>query len=255
VGALSAPAAEPSAPDTWQRRDLQKFETIEPGGRVAIVNPLGNIYARFGGYEDRVEVLATLQERVDAPAGLDVALTRTQDGLDVNVSAGGVTVTTAGSVPPGRVDLVTFIPEGAVLDARTEAGRIEIKGLRGDVVASSVKGDIWIRSVRGRVRAKTARGDVSVALETGVTALSQDFTTETGDIEIELWEDADMSVDLATSGEISTDFSIEIDHHPFEEPGKHGTAVVGKGGPELRLRSKRGRIRLLRLQRNFKPGN
>ena len=44
-----------------------------------------------------------------------------------------------------------------------------------------------------------------------------------------------MTVSIATSGEISTDFSIEIEHRPFEEPGK------------------RGRVRLLRLQRQFHP--
>jgi hypothetical protein len=81
------------------------------------------------------------------------------------------------------------------------------------------------------------------------------MTTETGEIEVYLWEDADLDVRIATSGEISTDFSIDIEHRRFEEPGKHAVATVGKGGAELALRSKRGPVRLLRLQKYFKPND
>ena len=50
-----------------------------------------------------------------------------------------------------------------------------------------------------------------------------------------------------------TDFSIDIEHRRFEEPGKIAVATVGKGGPGLDLSSKRGPILLLRLPRHFKP--
>jgi hypothetical protein len=62
-----------------------------------------------------------------------------------------------------------------------------------------------------------------------------------------------MKVAIATSGEISTDFSLTIDHRRFEEPGKQAVAIIGDGGPQLSLYSKRGRVRLLRLPRHFKP--
>jgi hypothetical protein len=90
-------------------------------------------------------------------------------------------------------------------------------------------------------------------LENGVTAEAQQLSTITGDIEVYLWEDAGMEVDIKTSGEISTDFSIAVEHRRFEEPGKHATAIVGGGGPGLSLYSKRGRVKLLRLQKDFKP--
>ncbi len=237
--------ANPGLSDgSWLKETSEWLETIEAGGRVRVVNPTGNIYARFGGYDNVVEVLATIQ-RPEGSTGRDVSVARSGAGLDLTVSGKA----------SGRVDLVIFVPLGATLDARTQDGRIEIKGLRGDVIASSIKGDIWIRSVEGRVQAKTARGEISAALATGVTPKRQDFTTVTGDIEIYLREDANMRVTLATSGEISTDFSMQIEHRRFEEPGKHAVAVVGRGGPELFLSSKRGRIRLLRLQKGFKPGD
>ena len=130
---------------------------------------------------------------------------------------------------------------------------IEAKGLQSDFVAVSEKGDIRFRSIKGKVSAKTSRGSISAALENSVTEEAQQFSTITGDIEVYLWEDADMSVKIKTSGEISTDFTIGIEHHRFQEPGKHATAKVGEGGPGLSLYSKRGRIKLLRLQKDFKP--
>mgnify|MGYP001064198187 CR=1 FL=1 len=60
------------------------------------------------------------------------------------------------------------------------------------------------------------------------------------------------AADCRTSGEISTDFSLQVERNRFEEPGKHALAVIGKGGPELSLASKRGNIHLLWLPRHFK---
>lgn len=247
---VALPAGAAEADETWQKESAQWFEKIEPGGRVRVVNPLGDIRARFGGYEDRVEILATLQYTDQQTSVPEVTLKRVGTGLDVST-----TWTEGEGAGKGRVDLVVFVPQGATLDARTEDGLLEAKGLKGDLIASSIKGEIRTRSIRGRVNAKSARGAISAALESGVTEQPQSITTETGDIEVYLWEDADMQVRLATSGEISTDFSIEIEHRRFEEPGKHGRATIGDGGPQLVLESKRGRVRLLRQQRDFDPKN
>lgn len=242
-----ARAEDPPSETAWKKESAQWFETIRPGATVRIVNPTGGIYARFGGYENRVELISTTQRREPDP-GPVVSSSPTESGLDVVVRPGPAPE--PGSAP-GRVDLVVFVPLGARLDAQTDHDQIQVKGMRGDVNASSGTGDIWIRSVAGSVDAKSARGDISVVLETGVTHETQDLTTETGDIEVYLWEDADMAVRLATSGEISTDFSLQIEHRRNEEPGKRAVAVVGDGGPELVVSSKRGHVSLLRLQKTI----
>jgi len=253
---LSSAAESPQVKDSWTKNTYQWFEQIEPGGQVTVDNPYGNIYARFGGYENQVETLATVQRlETDLPE-LEVVFRHVDGGLEVTVAPAGAAEAQGAPEPRktrDRVDLVLFVPQGASLHARTEADRIEVKGLEGDLVAESEKGDIWVRKIKGNVQARTERGQISAMLETGVTAAPQKFSTVTGEIEVHLWEDADMNVTIATSGEISTDFSIRIEHHRFEEPGKHAVAVVGKGGPELSLYSKRGRVRLLRLPRHFKP--
>jgi hypothetical protein len=210
------------------------------------VNPFGNVYARFGGYEDEVEIVGTFQRLETDRPELRVALSREADGLSVTV---GPAIETR-----DRVDLVVFVPKGATLDARTVNGSIETEKVQGNVVADSVKGNIRIRAVKGRVSARTARGSITAALENDVTTEPQELTTETGDIEVYLWEDASMSVRVATSGLIGTDYSIEVEHRPLEEPNKHASAVVGHGGPRLSLQSKEGQISLRRLQRGFAHG-
>jgi hypothetical protein len=245
---MSLPHAADEAGESWNKESAQWLEKIEPGGRVRVVNLLGDIRARFGGYEDQVEILATLQFTDQQTSVPEVTLDRVDGGLDVSTRW-----STGDGAGRGRVDLVVFVPQGATLDARTEDGLVEAKGLKGDLIASSLQGEIRIRSTRGRVNAKSSRGAISTLLETGATEQTQSISTETGEIEVYLWEDASMQVQLATSGEISTDFSIEIEHRRFEEPGKFGRATIGEGGPKLVLESKRGRVRLLRQQRDFDP--
>jgi hypothetical protein len=238
-----------SAEDSWKKETIQEFASIEAGGTVRVDNPHGNIYARFGGYENEVEVLATIQRLdLDLP-GLKVDISPTEGDLDIIVQAAQA----ESGETSDRIDLVVFIPKGATLDARTLEDLIEAKGLKSDFVAVSDKGDIRFRSIKGKVSAKTSRGNISAALENGVTAEAQQLSTITGDIEVYLWEDAGMEVDIKTSGEISTDFSIAVEHRRFQEPGKYATAQVGGGGPGLSLYSKRGRVKLLRLQKDFKP--
>jgi hypothetical protein len=251
--ALAASQVVAGAPDDdrneWRKDTSVRTETIRTGEVVRVVNPFGNVYSRFGGYENEVEVQATHQRLESESPALQLLFSREEDGLNVSVATGDG----AGELETReRIDLVVFVPRGATLDVQTRDGSIEIKKLKADVVANSLKGDLKIVSVQGRVQALTSRGRINATLATGVTQESQEFVTETGDVEVYVGEDAHMSVNLATSGEICTDFSIDIEHRRFEEPSKHGVVTVGQGGSRLRLASKQGRVCLRRLQKNFK---
>jgi len=240
------------AEETFEKTNSAWFEKVEPGGRVSVDNPYGNIYARFGGYENEVEILASIQRIDSGRPPLEVRRTVVEGGLTIVVEPAEADTPDTLAERRDRIDLVLFVPKGMILDARTEKDMIEAKGLKSDIKARSVQGDINIRSITGSVDAESSRGRIYAGLESNVTQAHQHFSTITGEIEIHLWEDAVMQVDLATSGEISTDFTLRIEHRRFEEPGKFGYATLGEGGPRLTLQSKRGRIRLLRLQRDFK---
>jgi hypothetical protein len=233
-----------------ERHDSSWFRQVTPGGTLRVVNPFGDVHARFGGYGDEAEILATFQRLDPERPDLDVVFSSEGTRTDLVVTDPAADT---GENPTGdRVDLVVFVPIDVSLDVRADKGDVEVKGLRGNLEATSVKGDIRVRSVGGWVRAKTSSGDITALLETGVTNEPQELATETGDIEVWLWEDADQRVEIRTSGEISTDFSIDIEHRPFEEPSKYAEAVVGQGEAELLLRSKEGDVRLLRSVRNFR---
>ncbi len=258
LATLSAPlVAQDGPPDAdaaawadWEKRAEQWFEPVEAGQTARVVNRYGNIYARFGGYEKRMELLATVQTLDPERPDLEVRRTPT-DGGGLDVSVEDPAPNSKGK--RGRIDLVVFVPEGVALQAETEGDLIEIKGLHSDVSARTGTGDIRIRGVDGRVNVSTDRGEISVALESAATRQPQELVSKTGNIELHVWEDADFDVDLRTSGQITTDFSLQIEHRRFEEPGKIATTVIGEGGPRLAVSSKRGQIKLLRLIRDAKP--
>jgi hypothetical protein len=248
-GPSRAEAPDPRA-DGFAKRTAQWVEKIGKGDTVHVSNPYGDIYSRFGGYDDDVEVVGTFQRVESDKPELEVAVTRPGDGLSVIVGF-------AGAPEPGpetrdRVDLVVFLPKGATLDATTTHGAIEAERIQGNVVAHSIKGNIRLRAIRGRVQAHTARGRIGATLETEATEEPQELSTETGDIECYLWEDANMKVSLATSGLIGTDFTIKVEHERMAEPNKRASAVIGHGGPRLTLNSKEGQVALRRLQRGFR---
>jgi len=249
TAALAAPA------DEFDLKEVdRRMETIDAGDTVRVVNPYGNVYARFGGYEPQVEILATSQRLESILPALE-----TQIAHDPQANVLNVVVAFEGPVADGmtnrdRIDIVIFVPRGSTLDVQTLDGAIEVKKLQSDLVASSLKGDISTRDIEGRVQIKSARGDIAATLASNVTEQPQSIVSETGEISVQLWEDAHLDVTLATSGEITTDFSLAIDHRRFEEPAKHAQATVGKGGPLLNLQNKQGRIKLLRLNKSFRPG-
>lgn len=149
--------------------------------------------------------------------------------------------------------MVVFVPKGIHLDVRTEDGFVEAKKLQSNFRFRSHTGDLMVRGIKGSVNASTDRGMLRVFLENGQTDELQEFVTVTGEIEITLWEDATLDVTLATSGEISTDFSLQFEYKRFEEPGKIATAATNGGGPAVSVRSQRGPLRLRRQQRDFTP--
>ena len=252
---LLVPAIPTSAEGPLNKQVEEWFESVQPDGTIRVRNAFGNVHARFGGYEGQAEILATTQRLEDEAPELRVERLSVEKGLNVTVDfalAEGE-ARPADDATRDRVDLVLFVPRGVRLDIETEDGLIAVKKLKSDVVASSRTGDLQIKSVNGNVQAKTVHGRIEATLETGATADAQTFSTVTGDIEIWVWEDARSDVQMATSGEISTDFSIQIEHRRFEEPSKFATATLGGGGPELSLHSKKGRVKLLRLQKNFRP--
>ena len=220
---------EPDEP--WEKTTETFFEKVGKPARVVVDNPHGNIWVRFGGYEDKVEIIATGQRLEPKLPRLVVEREHTGDDLFVRV------VSEKSDVPASadrrdRIDLVVFVPIGRRVELHTVEDDIAVKGLKGDLAVNTIKGNVTLRKITGAVDVRTERGTVAALLESDVTKSDQRFETITGDIEVTVYEDALHDVQIATSGIISTDFSIEIEYRRFEEPGKHARATLGGGGSE-----------------------
>ena len=248
VAAAAQGVAEPD--ESWEKSTETYFEKVGKVGRVVVENPHGNIWVRFGGYEDQVEIIGTEQRLEPELPRLIVKREIVGDDLHVGV------VSEKPDVPSpvdrrDRIDLVLFVPIGRHVELSTTKDDIAVKGLKGDLTVRTVKGNVTLRKVNGALNVRSERGQIVALLESNVTQSSQHFESITGDIEVTVYEDATHDVTIATSGIISTDFSVEIEHKRFEEPGKHARATIGGGGPKLSMTSKRGRISLLRQQKFF----
>ena len=141
---------------------------ISAGKTLQVRNAFGDIRARYGGDEGKVEVSAVLQHLTTIAPPLKVTIIESEKSILITVGYPlPVPAAAEHDGPPprkDRADLVVFVPKGTLLDALTQDGLIEAKGLQSDLVADSGKGNIWAR-VNGSATAHSERGEIQVFLD------------------------------------------------------------------------------------------
>jgi len=223
---------------------------INPGSTIRVDNPHGDVRLRHGGADPALEVAAVLQQ---------IAIDGSKLVLDVSVTDNEAVISIvrldhegqpAHDVPRGdraRADLALMIPEGFPVHAATTAGLLEVRGVRSDVDLSTVAGTIRVAETRGRINARSDRGTVEITLVTGATFGAQRLSTVTGPITVFTAPTNDLDVSMATSGSLTTDFSLDVVHVDHREPDKTATATIGRGGHPLAMTSQRGDLALRRV--------
>lgn len=150
---------------------------------------------------------------------------------------GGVIVETTGE----RILVSSDVPGLAVEATRGEGG-VTLAVSSPD---PETAGDVTLRvPIRCQVAVRTDRGPVEVALDSEPATLA--IETVTGPITAHVDPLSPVTIALATSGEITTDFSIDIEFKYHQEPAKFGTVSVANGGGTVRLTSRQGAVRVLR---------
>lgn len=217
---------------------------LEAATRVRVVNEFGDIRTRASA-DARIDVSAVIQKREDLNAEPDIAIVESDDGLRVEVRFPEASIDRA-LIAPGRredrrVDLVVFLPPGVELSARTVRGLIEAKGLTGTADLRSERGDLVIQT-SASVDARTEHGSIAAVLRGRGWTSPPRLETLTGDIRVELPPAIDAVVRISTRGEITTDYSIEI-----QRDGLLRTAVatIGAGSQDLFIDTNQGGVRLL----------
>jgi hypothetical protein len=225
------------------RKQLQ--EPISSGESAVIENPFGDVRLRSGADSKILEIFSVIQNLEPETPAPDIVVQRKDKKVIVTVQS---------SQKEGkldRADLVIYVPGGIPTFAKTVHGLIEIKGVTGDVSAVSERGEIIIRSVKGYVQAENKSGSILAELLADATSHPQNFETRTGNITLYFWEGFNAIVNLETSGQITSDFSVDIDYRASEEPDKIATVKIGQEKGHISARTKRGNISILRLMKQL----
>jgi hypothetical protein len=227
-----------------ERRDLSFV--LPKGQPIDVDNPYGSVFLRFGGYEHKLDIRTTTQQPKGTPTF----------SFSSTAKAGRFVV--AAALPGGgaraegqRIDLVLYVPENHAVNVRTTDGGIESRGLKGDLIFKSDSGNINARGTEGSVQAETGEGRIRIMLGPAPAGSTQRFATRTGDIVIGATDGLDADVRMSTSGTLTTDYSVAIEHRDREEPNKHARASVGapKAGKDnavVAIESLRGNLQLWR---------
>ncbi len=243
------PCVRAAAPDGPRRGIIESTTwsgALARGGSVSVDDDAGDVHVRPAPPGHDVELLSVLQRPSEQAPGLRV---------EAKAEGGSIAIVVlppdAGDAVPGplRADLTLRVPEDAALRVRTRAGAIDVKGHKGDLDVASVSGAIRIHGAPAEMVAESQQGAVTAILDPFNPAGRKQLRTATGAVAAWVRDGADADVKLATSEEISTDFTLRIEHRDAEEPSKLGTARLGKGGAVMTIDSKEGHVSLRRLPR------
>ncbi len=248
AGIFGATAAAAQAPDFQWRGDLGQGQTIEIRG----VN--GEVMA-VASEDGAVHVEADRHGRRDDPESVRI---------EVVEHSGGVTICAVYPTPPNarkenecrpgggqmsvnrndvQVDFTVRVPAGVQFSGHTVNGDLEADGIQADVKASTVNGDVDV-ATSGFAEASTVNGSITCRL--GNSSFSEDveFETVNGSITVEMPEGLNADFRASTvNGSIDSDFEVLVigKVSPRSLRGR-----IGSGGPELRLSTVNGSIRLQR---------
>jgi hypothetical protein len=248
AGPAQSSAQSEAAPPTMAeplRRD-DSF-TLPAGQAIQVENAYGNIYLRFGGYEDQLDIRSTVQQ----PDGA-AAITFQPAARDGRFEVVPHLPTGVALAEGQRIDLVLYVPKDHPVTARSVFGVVESRGLKCDIDLSTETGDIAVRGTDGTVQARTRDSKIEVTLEGHARPASiQRLSSRTGNIAVIVSDTLDAEVRMSTSQQFATDFSLTVEHLDGKEPNKIATAVVGAPKPgkekaQVVLESLEGDIRLVR---------
>jgi hypothetical protein len=162
-----------------------------------------------------------------------------------------------------RVDIIIEMPREGTVNLRTEDGKIELTGLKGEMdlhtgdgseILDAVEGNLHASTGDGNIRAKgrfdqlelkTGDGHVDVSAQTG-SSLGNGWRLETGDGNVTLELPAELSADVdfhTSDGHIDLDIPVTTTG-PLHENEVHGR--LNGGGSLLTIRTGDGSIRLRR---------
>lgn len=243
-----APAAEsparaetPPALEEWSIERVERELAIREEVPIEIENPIGDLRIRAGD-DDRVLVVAAVQRHRDDPGRERLMLEESSGRVRIAAAFEPDEVVRTPAWSRRRIDLAIAVPPGARVVARTVDGLVEVKGHAGALEADTRSGAVrlWIS---GSPRVRTESGKIEVYLTAPGWSRSATLESATGDVMISFPPEAAADVILEGRGIFGTQVSLAVERLGPET--RRGRARIGKGGPEVRLTSRTGELRIL----------
>jgi len=236
---------------TTLRQQYDKTFDVSEGGRLVLSNVNGSVTVESWDQskvrvEAELKVKASGRDRAEeAMSKLKIEVNREGDTLEVRTRSprdenGGFLSWIFGSNADYEVRYKVTMPKKFDADIETVNGHIEANELAGKLRFETTNGGIEVLRAAGSVDASTTNGSIRAEL-TEVNRVPMRLDTTNGRIEISLPHGAGVNVDAATTnGSIDTDFAISTTS--FRRNRIAGE--INGGGPELRLRTTNGSIRI-----------
>jgi hypothetical protein len=242
-----------------QAADTKEFHrtvTLDREGRVSVHTFKGSVTVTTW---DRPEV------RIDAriePDGNDADQKEKVALTEVRVSGSGESVSIESNYDKaerhGRglfgfftgnwVNILPFVhytiqmPATARLEIKDHKSDIKVSDLKSDLKLDTHKGTVVVARLDGAARVETHKGDVRV--EFARFSHASRFETHKGEIEVRLPKDShfDLDADSGRHGDVESDFAMTT--RAGHSRAAHTTGAVNGGGPELRLTTYKGTLRV-----------
>lgn len=242
--ACGAVSARAEAHDEWRRS-----YPVTMGASFEIRNTNGRIRVEAGG-KDTIEVVAT--RRVKAPTEAQARTTLAEFEIEEKKSGSHIKLearSQAFSFMVNRsksVDYTVRAPSWVNITLDSTNGEIEVVGVGGMLHAESTNGDIRATSLEGGANVETTNGNVHLDFARLSDGGLKSSTTN-GDITVSLPRDVKASLSArVTNGSISaTDLSLTT----TEQSRRRLEASIGGGGPQVRLSTTNGEIRVRGVSR------
>jgi DUF4097 and DUF4098 domain-containing protein YvlB len=193
----------------------------------------GNLKFRTGtipsrGVEVRYEVRLprTLRLVTIESASGNVKLSDLNSAVSINTASGDIQL----SDITGEITL------------NAASGDLALSDIKGKISANTASGAIEADNITGAVRAKAASGNIKVVFESVIPGEPLEFSTATGDVDIEFKSNIDADLDIETiRGDIAVDDKYEVNIEK-QIVGQRAQGRVGKGGQRLKINTVNGDI-------------
>lgn len=244
LGLLAPSLLVAQASGDWQIHRSTWQEDIVRGTPIEIHNHYGDVRIR-GKKDITVDITAHTQKHKNDKHLIAITHKREQNKLVIQVAYAGNDQDTFKKSGKRRLDMAVFIPEGSPLTVRTHKGLIQARGIVGDVDYFSERGNIYSKN-KGHVVIGSRQGDITAALLDTTWKKPAKIESQLGDIEVHLPLGPSLSVNARTAGQITTDYSLTIDHKP-KSIEKLAKVKIGKGEHVLSLINKKGAVKILKM--------